>query len=61
MEDPKTNGERSGITPSGQDRVEILQSYKETMQSLREYAFKPKHSAKNTLEVNAEFENSVRV
>ncbi|KAK7296971.1 hypothetical protein VNO77_49212 [Canavalia gladiata] len=61
MEDPKTNGERSGITPSGQDRVEILQSYKETMQSLREYVFKPKHSAKNTLEVNAELENSVRV
>ncbi|WP_368571965.1 LPD1 domain-containing protein [Acinetobacter junii] len=61
MEDPKTNGERSGITPSGQDRVEILQSYKETMQNLREYVFKPKHSAKNTLEVNAELENSVRV
>lgn len=61
MEDPKTNGKRSGITPSGQDRLEILQSYKETMQNLREYVFKPKHSAKNTLEVNAEIENSVRV
>ncbi len=52
MEDPQTVGQRAGITPSGNDRTEILKAFKSVIEACRSYAFNLDKDIKEENEVN---------
>lgn len=56
MEDPHTNDRRSGITPSGQDRVEILESYRDVFRELKQHVFISSQEVEKNLDQSVELD-----
>ena len=50
MQDPQTNGRRSGVSPSGNDRTEILNAFKRVIEACREYAFNHEQDLESELD-----------
>ncbi|MGQ1469331.1 LPD1 domain-containing protein (plasmid) [Acinetobacter baumannii] len=59
MEDPQTNEQRAGITPSGNDRTEILKAFKSVIEACRSYAFNLEKDIKDENEVNQKMSNTL--